>query len=227
MRSLPALSLLLATGCFQVVNSPTCEELDRFEVADDEVTPAGTAAELAALVGLNTDLPGTWWDGSEATARVLVEASGPAEWVEQQSGTDKSRRFGFGSVTPAIYVVCPNQLELPLVADVASVDGALGVAVDGVARLADPDGETLYGPGVPQVDLKGPFADATFPDSDEDPDDWDDKYAFVNLDYDDVGFLEGSAGWGGGRETEETSSAMAEYVLRFTALPDHTPTTTQ
>ncbi len=227
MRALVFLAPLLLTGCFRVVNNPTCEEVDRYEVADDEVTPAGTAEELIAMVALDTDLPGTWFDGRDATAQVLVQPDGPAEWVEQQSITEKNRSFGFGSFTPAIYVVCPNQLELPLVADVASLDGSLGVAASGNAYLPDPDGESFYGPGVPIVDLKGDFASSTFPPSEEDPDAWNDKYTFVNLDYDEVGFLEGSAGWGGSQQTDEVSSSMAEYVLRFAPEPTTEPSPTE
>jgi hypothetical protein len=217
-------SSFLMAGCFQTVHHPTCEVIDRRPVADDEVTPAGTPAELAALVGLDTELPATWWDGSEGTAQVFVAASGQAEWVEQEHASETTRQFGFGSVTPMIYVACPNQLELPLEADVASVDGRLGVAAEGKAVLPDPEGESMWGPGIPHVNLDADFASSTFPDTDERPADWDRKYAFVNLSYDEVGLLEGSAGWGGSRETEEYSSGMAEYVLRFEGLGQEAPT---
>jgi len=48
----------------------------------------------------------------------------------------------------------------------------------------------------------------------------------VNLNYDELGFIDGVAGWGGSMETEEVSSAMAEYVLSFEAMSNMTLSST-
>lgn len=210
-----ALVALTLTGCFQRTYWPACEEVDRVDVADDEVTPAGTAAEALALVALEGTFDGTWADGTPATATLSVgRGAGSAQWVETTSVTEVKRSFGFGQAWPAIYVECLATLEIPLVADATSDDGALDVHVDDRLALSDPaDGwqdpieERLH------ASLSGSFADATLPVFDNDPDDYEQRYSFITLDYLGGGLATAEVGWGGSRETEEYSSAIADRVL--------------
>lgn len=208
--------LPLVGGCFHVYERPTCTEVGRTELAQDEVTASGTPAELLALVGMDATFPGQYvLGGDDVDIEVFVDQDGPASWVEQENDVIRTRSFGFGVSVPMIYVVCNDRLELPLIAEARTTDGALELFAEGTAWLDDPNGEAVFEPGVPWVSLAGDYQGARFPDSEEDPADWDDKYSYLRLDFDDEGFVEGAAGWGGYQETEDWSSSMGEDVVRF------------
>jgi hypothetical protein len=205
---------LLLTGCFQVTVRPSCEEVDVLEVADDEPTAAGTARELLDTIELDDVLPATWQDGSATEADVVVaRGTGSATWVQLESTSVKTRSFGFGRNTLAIFVVCEDQLQVPIDAEVASADGTLQVSVSGLAVTPTPFTEPA--PGSARLNLTGDFGDAVFPATDDDPDDFTDLYSFVNLVYEDDVLREGSAGWGGEQSDANSVSASAEYVLDF------------
>jgi len=213
MRAQFPFVLVLVSGCFQVTESWTCREVSRAVVGEDEQTPAGSPDELLSLVGIVDVFPGVYdLDGTEANVDVAVAQDGDAVWVEQRKERERERDVGFGRVTSMHEVVCPNQLELPLVAQLQTTDGALDMLVDGAAVLDDPDGESFRSPGVPMVHLEGDHDHATFP-----PLGWDDaawegqRHTFVNLEFDEVGFREGSAGWG----ASSGSTAVVDYVVRF------------
>jgi len=227
MRQLAPFALLLAGGCFQVVEVPTCGDVSRTEVLDDEATPAGTATELRDRVAMDALLPGSYWDGHPVEVDIVIEQDGPAVWVEQEVVTEKKRSFGFGREMALLAAYCPNQLELPLFAEAHTADEAVDVVAVGTAFLGDPDSDGGFGvAGVPLVDLTGSYADATFTVSEEDPAEWTDKYSFVSLDFDEDGLREGAVGWGGQQETEDAKSSMIDRVVTFSALPSGTPTDT-
>ncbi len=202
--------ILLASGCFQVTHTPACEELSVTEVADDEATPAGTAQEIIDNVQFDEEIPAVWDNGETTTAIVHVERTGSAEWVEVAATTIKSRSVGFGEVYLMMAVQCDDTLRVPLDVDVTTPDGPLSVNASGYANRTRID--------VPaHVYASGRFADSEFPATEHDPGDFTDKYSFVNLMYDELGLIEGSAGWGGNQETDDSSMSLAEYVLDFSA----------
>jgi len=221
MHRLPLVGLsLLAVGCFHTTHRPSCEEVSRTEVAMDEVTAAGTADDLLAFVGMDATLPGTYTaDGSPVDVDLLVEADGPAAWVEQQETTIKTRSFGIGSSRLMMAAYCPAQLELPLYGEARTPDGAVEVTTQGMAFLAD--AAEQWDEGVPFVLLdEGSYADATLPPTEEDPSDYHDKYAYIQLTYDQEGLVDGAAGWGGYQETEEYSSSVGEAAVRFAPMSE-------
>jgi hypothetical protein len=216
----------LSAGCFRVTSVPTCEELERRPVSDTELTPAGTAADLLAMVAIDARWPGVWYgDGTATDVDVWVTGDGQAEWVEQQAASEETRSFGFGKMYLAMAVSCPNHLSVPVSADVSTPDGALAITASGPAILNDPTDSTAYtAPGVPLAFLTGAYGSATLPAPQEDPSDFDDKYTFVNLTYDEVGFVDGTAGWGGGQETDDYSSWLSEPVVDFATDEVHDDT---
>ena len=193
----------LTAGCFQTTHWNTCQELDRAVVADTDTTPAGMVGDLRARVLVDATLPAVFADDEEGEVDVLVEGTGDAEWVEQEVIVEKTRSFGFGSFYPAILVTCPNHLSIPVSATVRSEDGSVDVMASGPVAFDDPTAS--WAREVPAAYLSGSYSASTFPA------DWSDKASFINLDYDDVGLIGGTAGWGGFQE----NSSVADYVVDF------------
>jgi len=206
------LSLLLLGGCFWKHTTHTCEELSRDEVALDEDTPSGTAADLLASVATDGVFPGAYpLDGSPVDVELWLDQDGPAHWVEVETVAHVGRSFGIGSSHVAFEPWCPSRLELAIAAEARTSDGELEVFATGTAHS--------YG-----VDLHGSYADATFPASEHDPSDYHDRYSFIDLDVDSDGVVGGAVGWVGERETEDYRSVRAERVVEFGLEPIATTT---
>ncbi|MEZ4234696.1 MAG: hypothetical protein R3F59_00715 [Myxococcota bacterium] len=209
MRRTPLALLVPLAGCLGSVHRPVCEEVAATEVADDEVTPAGTAAELLQRVTFDGELPATWADGAATTAAVAVtRGEGPAAWVELRSSEEVTRRVGFGALYLLVAVTCDDHLRVPTKAFVATDDGALEVSAAGEATVVpdQPSGRLVF---------EGAFAEAVLPPGDRDPADYEGRASFVEASYDELGLLEGAAGWTGERTTADYQEAVAERVITF------------
>ncbi len=55
--------------------------------------------------------------------------------------------------------------------------------------------------------------------TENDPSEYHDKYAYIQLTYDQEGLVDGAVGWGGYQETEEYSSSMIDAAVRFAPEP--------
>jgi hypothetical protein len=163
-------------------------------------------------VTLDETLPAAWQSGDPTEADVVVaRGTGSAEWVEVEATTEESRSWGFGHNTPLIAVVCEDHLRVPVEAEVASSDGALAVGAAGRLEIRE-TGDPL--PGV-QLHLDSAWDDAVFPASTSDPADFDNKAAWIELDYDELGLVHGAAGWTGERTDGDSAIAISEEVLTF------------
>jgi hypothetical protein len=206
------LALLILSGCFRVHHSPACDE-SATEVTDAEVTPAGAAIDLLAVVTGDGQSEALLADGSEVdVAWSVARGEGSARWVESEHSTHTERSFGFGSSTQLNIVFCEDRLEAPVVATLVSESGDVDVTVVTVA-------ESLTGErqGVdPNVDGQSDFENATLPtDLGVNPDDFSDKTAFLFLDRLGSAEVSGSAGWEGTRETETAIERRAEVLVEF------------
>jgi hypothetical protein len=215
MRTALALVPVLATGCFRTVHRPACE-LDPSPVGDDiEVAGATGAALLARVEGGRTAV-GAWDDGSAAEVSIDVERTGSAQYVHTTPIDEVTRGIGLGSLHLSIYVPCGDFVRVPVALQVSTTDGALDIAADTFVSGPMEDEAALLGEEWLRVSGDVPLREATVPDgSDGDPRDYDDTYAFANVDFPPDGTTEGRAGWGGSQETEEFSSAAAFSVLEW------------
>jgi len=203
------LALLVVSGCFHVSHRPTCEEIAVTEVADDDVTSVGTVDAFLAQLAFDDQVDATWEDGTPTTADLRVaRGTGTATWVERIQGTATNRSFGFGRSTSMAYVACQDTLRVPIEVDIATPDGELAFYNDGHAEKSDLP-PPLF------LNLEGTFEEAVFPPGEDDPEQFTDKYSFVNLNYDGDRFAGGTAGWGGDQEDDDASSTYAIYVLDF------------
>jgi len=197
---------ILLVGCFKVTHHDGCEEVSRTELAIDETTPIGTAAELLDLVAVDGTFPGTYGlDGSPVDVELWLDQDAPASWVEVQPNHEVSRSFGFGEEALTWKPTCRSRLELPVVAEGRTADGAVEVFVEGVATLNQAS-------EIPVVSLLGAYDDATFPETEHDPDAWDAKYSFVDLELGSGGLEGGSLGWGG---EQESGNEATDHTVRF------------
>ncbi len=210
------LALLTLSGCFRVHHQPACDESGT-EVTDSETTPAGTAADLLAIVTGGGASEGRLADETVVdVAWSVARGDGSARWVESVATTHTERTWGIGSTTQQNMVFCLNRLELPVVASVASDQGEVEVTVLTVAEAHPAD----EGGASPYVFGTTGYGDATFPAGvGEDPDDFSDKSAFLGLDGLGSDGVSGSAGWEGTRETETATERRAVDVLEF-PVPD-------
>lgn len=210
------LTLLVLTGCFRVTNRPICEEVSAAEVSDDEQTPAGTVDELMEWLAIDTEVGGHWQDDTEVTATVKMHrGTRPAQWVELREATEQTRSLGFGGGTLLIGLSCTDHLRIPVEASVRAPADDLVVTVED--SIGYPGPNTLEDSEL-HLSLSGRFSDATFPPGDTAPNDFTNKYSFVQLNYDEAGLVYGGAGWGGEQETEDYKRSIAEYVVQFGAV---------
>jgi hypothetical protein len=179
-------------------------------VADDEMTPGGTANELlAAVAGVGTVDGLLLEDRVVPVSWVLDRGEGSARWVESAavSHTTRTNELGFGNAISLGDPDCHDRLELPVFASV-QVGGEVDVSLQTIAE-SRPD----RGGVVPRVWGGGSYDDATFPAvPGVDPADFDDKTSFIVLEGLDGATVHGRAGWEGS-ETESSSSAF--YVVEF------------
>jgi len=212
MRVSTVLALMLLGGCFKVTHLDGCEEVSRTELTIDEATPIGTAAELLALVAVDGTFPGTYGlDGSPVDVELWLDQDAPASWVEVQPTQEVRRSFGVGEEGLTWKPTCRSRLELPVVAEGRTADGAVEVFVEGVATLE----HGSEAPDTPAVSLLGAYDDATFPGTEHDPDAWDARYSFVDLELRREGLEGGSLGWGGEQESGNERSTATDHTVRF------------
>ncbi len=215
--------MVLCGGCFRRVHSDTCEEVSREEVALDEETWAGTAGDLLASVAVDAVVPGTYaMDDRPIDVALWMDQDGPAVFVQTELASSVVRTFGFGTVSVLIGMDCRNYLEIPLAAEAHTTDGAVEVFAEGTVFRASP------GTGRPYLDLDGAYADASFPETGEDPDDWDEKGLIFDLATDEVGEVtEGSIGWTGKRHEPSGTTATRQEVVTFAPASAGTDTGTK
>lgn len=206
--------LLLLPGCLQTWHQPTCEEASVTEVADDEPTEAGTADDVLARVAFGGPVDGTRQDGTSTPIELDVRrAAGSAEWVVLRHATKVTRTWGFGASYPDIYVYCDDHLRVPVDVVVETAEGDLSVAVTASVQVTGPGAER---PTDERLSVFGtaPFSEAAFPAGEHDPAAFEDKRAFVALDYEAAGFG-GAAGWEGEQHTDDYLMSVAERLVTF------------
>lgn len=205
--------LTLMGGCFHAVTSSTCETLDLQEVEDTEVTAAGSAADLLARVAVDQRMLAVWATGEATEADVFLgRGTGSATFIEQTEASETTRSFGIGGGSNDMLVRCPNALRVPLIGEVLSIDGQLEVFASGLVATDGPNEAWL------RVSLDGAFDDAVLPEGEVASADYTNKSTFLNADFDELGMVDGSAGWNGELETEDTSSSRAERLLELRPL---------
>jgi hypothetical protein len=200
-------------GCYQEVVESVCEDSPH-AVADDEVTPDGTAADLLASVTGTGVADGLVLEETPVSVAWTVErGEGSAHWVESVLTEHTTHKIGVRgtevvwSDTPE----CRDRLEAPVVASLRTDDGTVDVGVSTTVTPAPED----VGVSTPVVSGDTPYTDAAFPAVPEgEPTDGDDARAFLKLaGFDDV--VSGYAGW-----ASQTERSAAVYVLEFPVLEE-------
>lgn len=201
--------LLLASlvGCFKVTRRPSCEEVSRTELADDEQTELGTVQEILDQVLLDAEVPATWWDGEAVDADLRIERAGAGSWVELQSIEIETRGLGFGGVELEIYVDCSPSIFVPV--ELALQAGEVDLELQGRVQQ---NYSTEYDS---TVRAEGDYSSEHFPWVDRDPQDYVDKQSSVTLGFEGGQITQGHAGWGGVLDTEDRNQAGFETVLEI------------
>lgn len=150
-------SLLLLTGCIQV-HRPSCETTTRDLDEDERVAEiAVSAADLMTLMTGEFGFAGEWpEDGPVSGTTTVARGDGAATGVESiRVDTVTKGGFGFGQEVLLIDVQCVSSISVPVDITLQTTDGAVDVAVPGLAAADDQAGLT---DGVPEF----MFAGATF-----------------------------------------------------------------
>lgn len=201
------LALASSVACFKVTRRPSCEELSRTELADDEQTELGTVQEILDHLTLDGEVPAIGWGGEEVAADLRMERAGAGAWVELQYTEIETRGLGFGGEEFDLYVDCSPSIQVPI--DLALKAGEVDLELAGIARQEAP---TEYGT---QLWFAGAYRSDHFPIVDRDPDDYVDKQSSVSLGFQDGEISAGSAGWSGLLDNEERNHWVSEFVLEF------------
>lgn len=198
-------------ACFKVTRRPSCEEIGRTELADDERTELGTVQEILDHLTLDGEVSAMGWGGEAVAADLRMERAGAGVWVELQYTEIETRGLGVGGVRYDLGVDCSPSIHVPL--ELSLEADEVNVELPGAVHQTYPAelGSPLY--------FDGAYRSDHFPIVDRDPDDYVDKQSGVSFHFQDGELTDGVAGWSGILDTEERNQWASEILLEFGGEP--------